>query len=124
MVYRFFHWFWVKGISAQPFRFVMERFIEITTGISIPAECRIGKGFLIHHFGGIILHPSVEIGENCTMYHQVTIGDCGGSGGSAKIGNNVMIGAGAKLVGEVVIGDDSKFGANAVVKTCPQNPLL
>jgi serine O-acetyltransferase len=115
LVYRFFHWFWVKGIPAQPFRFVMERFIEITTGISIPAKCRIGKGFRIHHFGGIILYPSVEIGENCTMYHQVTIGDRGGSGGSAKIGNNVMIGAGAKLIGEIVIGDDCKIGANAVV---------
>ena len=49
------------------------------------------------------------------MYHQVTIGDRGGSGGSAKIGNNVMIGAGAKLIGEIVIGDDCKIGANAVV---------
>jgi serine O-acetyltransferase len=115
IVYRFFHWLAKNNIPAQPFRFICERFIEIITGISIPAACKIGKGFRIHHFGGIILHPSVEIGENCTIYHQVTIGDRGGGGGAAKIGNNVMIGAGAKLVGEITIGDYCKIGANAVV---------
>lgn len=117
LIYRFFHWLDSKRIPSQPLRFVCERFIEITTGISIPAACKIGGGFRIFHFGGIILHPSVEIGENCTMYHQVTIGDRGGSGGAAKIGSNVMIGAGAKLIGEITIGDDCKIGANAVVTT-------
>ncbi len=115
LVYRFFNWLHRKGIPSQPVRFVCERFIEITTGISIPACCRIGKGFRIHHFGGIILHPATRIGENCTMYHGVTIGDRGGSGGAAKIGKNVLIGAGAKIIGEVTIGDDCVVGANAVV---------
>ena len=115
LVYRFFSWLDKKGFSAQPLRFFCERFIEITTGISIPAACRIGKGFRIHHFGGIILHPTVVIGEHCTMYHHVTIGDLGGSGNAAHIGKNVMIGAGAKIIGEITIGDNCKIGANSVV---------
>lgn len=114
-VYRLFNWLHRKGLSGQPLRFVCERFIEITAGISIPAACRIGKGFRIHHFGGIIFHPSVTIGENCTLYQGVTVGDRGGSGGAASIGNNVLIGAGAKIIGEVTIGDDCVIGANAVV---------
>jgi serine O-acetyltransferase len=124
LVYRFFHWLKQKGIPGQPIRFLCERFIEVLTGISIPAECSIGSGFRIHHFGGIILHPSVIIGNNCTIYHEVTIGDRGGAGGAAKIGNNVMIGAGAKIIGEITIGDNCKIGANAVVlKDLPSNSV-
>lgn len=115
LVYRFFHWLKINRIPCQPLRFILERFIEITTGISIPADCVLGKGLRIHHFGGIIIHPSVRIGSNCTLYHDVTIGDRGGYGASAVIGNNVLIGAGAKIIGEVVIGDNCKIGANAVV---------
>lgn len=115
LVYRFFHWLHLKGLSGQPFRFFCERFIEITTGISIPASCRIGQGFRIHHFGNIIFHPTVEIGDNCTLYQGVTIGDRGGEGRAAKIGNNVLIGAGAMVIGDIVIGNDCVIGANAVV---------
>ena len=69
----------------------------------------------IHHFGCIIFHPSVEIGENCTLYQGVTIGDRGGTGGAAKLGDNVLIGAGAKVIGPIVIGNNCIVGANAVV---------
>lgn len=115
IVYRFFRWLKIRKIPVQPFRFICERYIEISTGISIPVECKIGKSFRIHHFGGIIFHPSVEIGENCTIYHEVTIGDKGGYGGAAKVGDNVLIGAGAKLIGEITVGNNCKIGANAVV---------
>lgn len=115
LVYRFFNWCHRNRIPTQPLRFLCERFIEITTGISIPACCTIGKGFRIHHFGGIIFHPTVRLGDNCTLYHGVTIGDCGGYGGAATIGDHVMIGAGAKIIGEVTIGDGCKIGANVVV---------
>ncbi len=113
--YRFFNWCHCKGIPTQPFRYIVERFIEITTGISIPAQCKIGKGLRIHHFGGIIFHPSVQMGDYCTLYHQVTIGDRGEYGGAARIGDSVLIGAGAKIIGEISIGHDCKIGANAVV---------
>lgn len=115
LVYRVFHWLHRKGVSGQPLRFLCERFIEISTGVSLPAACSVGKGLRIHHFGGIIFHPSVTMGENCTLYQGVTIGDRGGSGRAAVIGNNVLIGAGAKVIGEITIGDDCVIGANVVV---------
>ena len=123
-VYRFFHWLMRKGIPGQPFRFFLERWIEITTGISIPVHCRIGKGLRIHHFGCIIFHPTAVLGENCTVYHQVTTGDRGGTGGAARIGDNVVIGAGAKIIGEITIGDDCIVGANAVVTTDMQPGMV
>jgi len=57
------------------------------------------------------------IGENCSIYHGVTLGDLGGWGGSPRVGNQVLIGAGAKLLGNIVIGDDCVICANAVVNT-------
>jgi serine O-acetyltransferase len=117
IVYRIFRWFYERRIPTQPLRFFVERFIEIITGISIPAQAKIGKGLRIHHFGGIILHSEAVIGEYCTVYHEVTLGDRGGSGGAPRVGNRVTIGAGAKLIGEIVIGDDCMIGANAVVHT-------
>jgi len=125
LVYRFFRWLKLKRIPSQPFRFIFERAIEITTGISMPVECNIGKGLRIHHFGGIIFHPSVEMGKYCTIYHGVTIGDRGGYGRAARIGSNVIIGAGAKIIGEITIGDNCKIGANSVVdKNIPGNSVV
>jgi serine O-acetyltransferase len=115
LVYRIFRWFHERGIPTQPIRFFCERFVEITTGISIPAEAWIGKGLRIHHFGGIIFHSAAVVGEDCTIYHSVTLGDRGGYGGAPRVGHRVLIGAGAKLMGEIAIGDDSIIGANAVV---------
>src|SRR5262245_4756477 len=116
-IYRIFRWFHERHIPTQPLRFFVERFIEIITGISIPAQATIGKGLRIHHFGGIIVNSDAVIGEYCTIYHGVTLGDLGGWGGSPHIGDRVMIGAGAKLLGEITVGDDCVIGANAVVRT-------
>jgi serine O-acetyltransferase len=117
IVYRIFHWFHEHSIPTQPIRFFVERLTEIGTGISIPAQAQIGKGLRIHHFGGIIMHSETIIGEGCTIYHGVTLGDRGGWGGAPRIGNHVMIGAGAKILGGVTVGDDCRIGANAVVTT-------
>jgi serine O-acetyltransferase len=117
VVYRMFRWFHERGIPTQPMRFFVERLTEIVTGISIPAQAQIGKGLRIHHFGGIIIHSETVIGEGCTLYHGVTLGDRGGWGGAPRIGNHVMIGAGAKILGDVTVGDDCRIGANAVVTT-------
>jgi serine O-acetyltransferase len=116
-VYRVFRWCYERHIPTQPFRFLVERLTEITTGISLPAQARIGKGLRIHHFGGIIVNSEASIGEYCTLYHGVTLGDLGGWGGAPRIGNYVVIGAGAKLLGNIEIGDDCHIGANAVVRT-------
>lgn len=124
LVYRFFRWFHLHGIPTQPIRLIVERFIEITTGISIPAATEIGKGFRIHHFGGVIFHSNVKMGENCTVYQGVTLGDKGGWGNPPTIGNNVLIGAGAKVLGDITIGDNVAIGANAVVlSSIPANSI-
>jgi serine O-acetyltransferase len=115
VVYRVFRWCYERGIPTQPVRFVAERLIEITTGISIPVQARIGKGFRIHHFGGIMVHPETVIGDRCTIYHGVTLGDRGGWGGAPRLGCDVVVGAGAKILGAVEVGDRSVIGANAVV---------
>src|SRR5262245_2258128 len=117
IVYRIFRWFYERRIPTQPLRFFVERFTEITTGISIPAQATIGEGLRIHHFGGIIVHSMAVIGEHCTVYHGVTLGDRGGWGGAPRVGNRVLIGAGAKLIGDIVVGDYCIIGANAVVHT-------
>lgn len=116
-VYRIFRWFHERGIPTQPFRFFIERMIEILTGISLPAQATIGKGLRIHHFGGIFIHSDVVIGEGCTIYQGVTLGDLGGWGGVPLVGNHVIMGAGAKLVGPIEVGDGCRIGANAVVRT-------
>lgn len=113
--YRFFRWFHVRGLPTQPVRFIIERLIEIMTGISIPAEADIGKGLRIHHFGGIIFHSHVTIGEHCTIYQGVTLGDKGGYGEPPRVGHNVLIGAGAKVIGNIKIGDNVVIGANSLV---------
>lgn len=117
LVYRIFRWFHERGIPTQPIRFFVERIIEVLTGISVPAQASIGKGLRIHHFGGIFIHSDVVIGDECTIYQGVTLGDLGGSGGVPCVGDRVIMGAGAKLIGPIHIGDDCHIGANAVVRT-------
>ena len=68
---------------------------------------------LPHGLNGIIVSHNAKIGKNCTIFHQVTIGE--GNGGAPTIGDNVLIGAGAKIVGGIRIGNDVKIGAGCVV---------
>lgn len=106
-------------IIAQLFKiiaFLLFKFIEMTTGISLPASAEIGKGFYIGHFGYIILHSNVKIGENCSVGPGVVIGTRGmGNKGAPVIGDNVYIGVGAKVLGGIKIGNNARVGANAVV---------
>ena len=98
--------------------FFLFKLIEIFTGISLPASAQIGKGLYVGHFGGIILHSDVIIGENCSVGPGVVIGTRGGGRkGVPVIGNNVYIGVGAKVLGNITIGNNVKIGANAVVLT-------
>ncbi|MDM0611805.1 hypothetical protein QTH09_12320 [Clostridium perfringens] len=78
------------------------------------------------HPNGIIIHKDVVLGDYCTIYHQVTIGsnDKGNVNDVAKIGNNVYIGSGAKIIGPLNIGNNVKIGANAVVVSdLPENSV-
>ncbi|MBL8013006.1 MAG: serine acetyltransferase [Candidatus Omnitrophica bacterium] len=108
----------VVGFILRFAAFLLFKMVEITTGISIPSSAKIGKGFYVGHFGGIVLHSDVVMGENCSIGPGVLIGTRGlGNKGVAVIGNNVYIGVGAKVLGKITIGNDVKIGANAVVVT-------
>jgi len=87
------------------------------TGIEIHPGAKIGKGLFIDHGMGVVIGETAEIGDNVTIYHGVTLGGTGKDKGKRHptIGNNVIIGSGAKVLGAVLIGNGVKIGANAVV---------
>jgi serine O-acetyltransferase len=89
------------------------RFWSVVTGAEIPLGTCIGGGLLLVHPNGIVIHPDVQIGPNCLIFQQVTLGSR--AGGVPKIGGHVDIGAGARILGNIVVGDHAKIGANAVV---------
>lgn len=87
------------------------------TGIEIHPGAKIGTGLFIDHGMGVVIGETAEIGNNVVLYHGVTLGGTGKHKGKRHptIGNNVIIGTGAKILGPITIGDNSKIGANAVV---------
>ncbi|MBO5203337.1 MAG: serine O-acetyltransferase [Clostridia bacterium] len=87
------------------------------TGIEIHPGAKIGKGLMIDHGMGVVIGETAEIGDNCTLYQGVTLGGTGKDVGKRHptLGNNVMVGAGAKVLGPFTIGDNTKIAANAVV---------
>jgi serine O-acetyltransferase len=89
------------------------RWWSMVTGADIPLNCRLGGGLLMPHPNGIVIHPDAEIGPNCLLFQQVTVGK--GRDGVPKIGGHVDVGAGAKIIGAVRIGANAKIGANSVV---------
>ena len=119
--YRFNHFLWKKNFKLLA-RFLSQT-VRFLTGIEIhPAAC-IGKGFFIDHGMGVVIGETSEIGDNVTLYHNVTLGgrnlfnQQGKTSGKRHptIGNNVVIGSGAQILGPIKIGDNAKIGANAVV---------
>ena len=94
------------------------------TGIEIHPGARIGKCLFIDHGMGIVFGETTEIGDNCTIYHGVTLGGTGKDTGKRHptLGDNVLIGAGTKVLGPVYIGDNARIGAGSVVlKNLPAN---
>lgn len=108
----------IKKIFLVIIRIIQLIFCEIPFGVEIPFKVKIGKGLRLIHLNGIIIGSQAQIGENCTIFHQVTIGANEhklNNRKSATIGNNVYIGCGAKIIGDITIGNNVKIGANAVV---------
>ena len=87
------------------------------TGIEIHPGAKIGRGLVIDHGMGVVIGETAEIGDNVLLYHGVTLGGTGKDKGKRHptVGNNVVIGAGAKVLGPIYIGSNSKIGANSVV---------
>ena len=87
------------------------------TGIEIHPAAKIGRGVFIYHGMGVVIGETAEVGDNCVIYQGVTLGGTGKDRGKRHptLGNNVMVGAGAKILGPFRVGDNAKIAANAVV---------
>ena len=97
------------------FAVLRHRFWSAVTGADIPLNTwSLGKGVTLPHPNGVVIHPDSEIGPNCRIFQQVTLGT-GPIPGLPRIGADVHIGAGAKIIGGVSIGDRAVIGANSVV---------
>ena len=120
--YRIAHWLHTHGL-----RFLarsISQWSKLWTGIEIHPGAKIGKGFFIDHGSGVVIGETTEIGDNCLVYQGVTLGGTGKDKGKRHptLGNNVMVGAGARVLGPFKVGDNVKIAANAVVlETIPPN---
>lgn len=121
VVYRYGRWRY--HVRPAPLRkifsliyHVLFKTVQIVTGIELPCEVDVGHNFIIDHFGGIVIHGDVKFGDNCRIRNGVVVGirrvD---DEGVPIIGDNVDIGAGAKVLGPIRIGNNVLIGANAVV---------
>ena len=113
--HRIANWFYKHKLYYFA-RFVSQRSRK-KTGIEIHPAATIGKGVFIDHGMGVVIGETAVVGDNCTIYQGVTLGGTGKDKGKRHptIGNNVMIGCGAKVLGPFTVGDNSKIAANAVV---------
>jgi len=93
------------------------RFWSVVAGADVPLNSRIAGGLLLPHPNGIVIHPDVEIGPNCLIFQQVTLGTRDADSDVPTIGGHVDIGGGARVLGNIQIGEHAKIGANAVVLT-------
>ncbi len=123
--HRMSHWLWQKKLFLLAR--VLSHFTRFVTGIEIHPGAKIGRGFFIDHGMGVVIGETAEIGDNCTLYHGVTLG--GTSWAKEKrhptLGNNVVVGAGAKILGPFFVANGSKIGSNSVVvKPVPENATV
>lgn len=125
IIHRFSHWLYRHGLRTLPR--LISQLARFFTGIEIHPGARIGKGFFIDHGMGVVIGETTEIGDNVTLYQGVTLGGTGKEKGKRHptLGDNVMVGAGAKILGSIKIGNDSKIGAGSVVlKDVPENSTV
>lgn len=113
--YRVANWLWRQGRRDMA-RFFQMRISEIF-GVDIHPEARIGKGIMIDHAHSIVIGETAIVGDNVSMLHSVTLGGTGKEDGDRhpKIGDGVLVGAGAKVLGNITVGYCSRIAAGSVV---------
>ena len=116
MIHRFSSWCWLQGWCSFG-RFVSHvgRFL---TGIEIHPGAKIGRRVFIDHGMGVVIGETAEVGDDCTLYHGVTLGGTSLTEGEKRhptLGKGVIVGAGAKILGGFLVGDNARIGSNAVV---------
>ncbi|MDC0935115.1 serine O-acetyltransferase [Pirellulales bacterium] len=115
--YRLAHWLW-KNERAMFARCIQSRISEVF-GVDIHPAARIGHGVFIDHATGVVIGESAVVGDGVVLLHGVTLGGTGKEGGNRhpKVGDSVLIGAGAQILGNIHIGDRAKIGAGSTVVT-------
>ena len=115
LMHRLTHVLWDNGLPLLAR--ILSNFTRWLTGIEIHPGATIGRRFFIDHGMGVVIGETAEIGDDCTLYHGVTLGGTSWEKGKRHptLGNDVVIGAGAKVLGPIHIGDDVRIGSNAVV---------
>jgi serine O-acetyltransferase len=115
MWHRMSHWLWKHNLYfLGRFSSHISRWL---TGIEIHPAAKLGRRLVIDHGMGVVIGETAEVGDDCYIYHQVTLGVARTSSGKRHptVGNNVIIGAGAKVLGPITVGDNARIGSNAVV---------
>jgi serine O-acetyltransferase len=114
-LHRVAHPLYERGVPLAP-RWIsqLSRFL---TGIEIHPGARIGESFFIDHGSGVVIGETSEVGDNVTLYQGVTLGGTGKETGKRHptLGDNIVVGAGAKLLGSIKVGDNARIGAGSVV---------
>lgn len=115
VLHRGAHWLWQRGLKWLAR--MLSTFSRWLTGIEIHPAAVIGRRFFIDHGMGVVIGETAEIGDDCTLYHGVTLGGTSWKGGKRHptLGNDVVIGAGAKVLGPIKVEDGGRVGSNAVV---------
>src|SRR5512142_768048 len=123
--HRISHWLWIHGFKFLG-RWVSQWFRGFT-GIEIHPGATIGPGFFIDHGMGVVIGETAEVGANVTLYHGVTLGGTSWKKGKRHptLEDDVVVGAGAKILGPITIGARTRVGANAVVvKNVPPDSVV
>lgn len=117
ILHRLAHFLW--SIKLKLIARIFSHLARIITGIEIHPGAQIGRRFFIDHGMGVVIGETAIIGDDCTLYHGVTLGGTTWKKGKRHptLKNNVVIGAGAKVLGPITLGNNSKIGSNAVVVT-------
>ncbi len=113
--HRLSHWLWNHGFKWLAR--VLSNVARLLTGIEIHPGARIGRRFFIDHGMGVVIGETAIIGNDCTLYHGVTLGGTSWQKGKRHptLGNDVVVGAGAKVLGPIEVGEGARVGSNAVV---------
>src|SRR5512135_2656007 len=123
--YRIAHWFWIHHLYL--IGRIISQLIRSLTGIEIHPGATIGPQLFIDHGMGVVIGETAEVGRGVTLYHGVTLGGTSLNKGKRHptLEDNVVVGAGAKILGAIEIGEGSRVGANAVVvKPVPANSVV
>ena len=124
-MHRLNHWLWTHGLRL-PARFLSQA-ARLLTGIEIHPGAGIGRRFFIDHGMAVVIGETTVIGDDVTLYQGATLGGTGKEKGKRHptLGNNVVVGAGAKILGNVVVGENCRVGAGSVVlRDVPDNSTI